>query len=52
MKFPFLDFWSRLIVKFGEYTNVCLRVILEGEDYGLKVSINGRRCTPILGGPG
>jgi hypothetical protein len=29
MKFPFRDFWGRLIVKFGEYTQVFNRGILQ-----------------------
>jgi hypothetical protein len=33
-------------------TNAYPSVILEDEDYDSKASINGRRCTPMLGGPG
>jgi hypothetical protein len=33
-------------------TNAYPSVILEDEDYGSKASINGRRCTPMLDGPG
>lgn len=33
-------------------TNAYLSLILEDEDYGSKANIKGRRCTPMLGGPG
>jgi hypothetical protein len=48
MEFLFLDSWSRLIVKFGDFTYKCFpRVILDGEDYGLKVSINDKAHLPL-----
>jgi hypothetical protein len=36
MEFPFRDFWSMLIVKFGNFTYLQWQVNLGAEDYGLK----------------
>jgi hypothetical protein len=36
MKFPFRDFWSRLVVKFGDFTKSEVYALLEVDDYGMK----------------
>ena len=47
MKFPFLDFWSRLIVKFGEYTDKSIRATtFRIEDYDLKVKLTSQFSNP------
>jgi hypothetical protein len=50
MKFPFRDFWSRLIVKYWRLppTNVAPSVVLEGEDYGSKASPCVSRYLPVM----
>jgi hypothetical protein len=42
MKFPFRDFWSRLIVKFGDFTYLQSELTFNLDDYGKKESVTFR----------